>query len=75
MRRLLIFLITCYKACLSPFMGAHCRFYPSCSCYMQEAIETHGAAKGSYLGLLRLARCHPWHDGGDDPVPPNSNQP
>lgn len=75
MRRLLIFLITCYKACLSPFMGAHCRFYPSCSCYMQEAIETHGAAKGSYLGLLRLARCHPWHDGGDDPVPPSSNQP
>ena len=75
MRRLLIFLITCYKACLSPFMGAHCRFYPSCSSYMQEAIETHGAAKGSYLGLLRLARCHPWHDGGDDPVPPSSNQP
>ena len=75
MRRLLIFLIACYKACLSPFMGAHCRFYPSCSSYMQEAIEIHGAAKGSYLGLLRLARCHPWHDGGDDPVPPSSNQP
>ena len=75
MRRLLIFLIACYKACLSPFMGANCRFYPSCSCYMQEAIETHGAAKGSYLGLLRLARCHPWHDGGDDPVPPSLNQP
>lgn len=70
MRRLLIFLISCYKTCLSPFMGDNCRFYPSCSSYAQEAIEAHGVIKGSYLALLRVARCHPWHEGGEDPVPP-----
>ena len=74
MRRLLIFLISCYKACLSPFMGNNCRFYPSCSSYAQEAIASHGAIKGSYLALLRVTRCHPWHEGGEDPVPPNTHQ-
>ena len=73
MRRLLIFFIACYRACLSPFMGDNCRFYPSCSCYAQEAIATHGAMKGSYLSLLRVGRCHPWHEGGVDPVPPHSH--
>jgi len=73
MRRLLIFLISCYKACLSPFMGNNCRFFPSCSTYAQEAIATHGALKGSYLALLRVTRCHPWHEGGEDPVPPCSH--
>ena len=73
MRRLLILLISCYKACLSPFMGNNCRFYPSCSTYAQEAITAHGAIKGSYLALLRVTRCHPWHEGGEDPVPPCSH--
>jgi uncharacterized protein len=73
MRRLLIFLISCYKACLSPFMGNNCRFFPSCSTYAQEAIAAHGALKGSYLALLRVTRCHPWHEGGEDPVPPCSH--
>jgi len=73
MRRLLIFLISCYKACLSPFMGNNCRFFPNCSTYAQEAIATHGALKGSYLALLRVTRCHPWHEGGEDPVPPCSH--
>ena len=73
MRRLLTFLITCYKACLSPYMGNNCRFYPSCSTYAQEAITAHGAIKGSYLALLRVTRCHPWHEGGEDPVPPCSH--
>lgn len=73
MRRFLIFLITCYKTCLSPFMGNNCRFYPSCSCYAQEAIETHGVGRGSLLALRRIARCHPWHEGGVDPVPPCSH--
>jgi len=73
MRRLLTFLITCYKACLSPYMGNNCRFYPSCSTYAQDAIVVHGAIKGSYLALLRVARCHPWHEGGEDPVPPCSH--
>jgi putative membrane protein insertion efficiency factor len=69
MRRILIFLISCYKAMLSPFMGNNCRFYPSCSSYAIEAIENHGAIKGSYLALRRLSKCHPWHEGGVDPVP------
>ena len=69
MRRILIFLISCYKAVLSPFMGNNCRFYPSCSSYAIEAIESHGAIKGSYLALKRLSKCHPWHEGGIDPVP------
>jgi putative membrane protein insertion efficiency factor len=70
MRRLLIFLIACYRTCLSPFLGNNCRFYPSCSSYAQDAIETHGAIKGSGLALRRLSKCHPWHEGGVDPVPP-----
>ena len=74
MRRLLIFLISCYKACLSPFMGNNCRFYPSCSSYAQEAIDTHGAMKGSHLTLLRVTKCHPWHEGGEDPVPPSPHR-
>ncbi|MDG2047881.1 MAG: membrane protein insertion efficiency factor YidD [Halioglobus sp.] len=74
MRRLLIFLISCYQACLSPFIGNHCRFHPTCSSYAQEAINRHGVFKGSYLAVLRLARCHPWHEGGEDPVPPSTHQ-
>ena len=70
MRRLLIFLITCYQACLSPFLGNNCRFYPNCSSYAQDAINTHGVIRGSYLALRRLGKCHPWHAGGIDPVPP-----
>ena len=70
MRRLLIFLITCYKTCLSPFMGNNCRFYPSCSCYAYEAIEQHGFLRGGWLTARRLGRCHPWNPGGFDPVPP-----
>lgn len=70
MRRLALFLIDCYKLLLSPFVGQHCRFYPSCSSYAREAIEIHGVIKGSWLALRRLSRCHPWHEGGVDPVPP-----
>jgi putative membrane protein insertion efficiency factor len=73
MRRFVIFLISCYRTCVSPFLGQHCRFYPTCSSYAQEAIATHGVIKGSYLSLRRLSRCHPWHDGGVDPVPPRSH--
>ena len=73
MRRLLIFIISCYKACLSPFMGNNCRFYPSCSTYAQEAIAVHGVVKGLYLAISRVARCHPWHEGGEDLVPPCSH--
>lgn len=69
MRRILIFLLSCYKTLLSPFLGNHCRFYPSCASYAMEAIEIHGVFKGSYLAIRRLSKCHPWHEGGADPVP------
>lgn len=70
MQRLLILLIGVYRYALSPFLGNNCRFYPSCSCYAQEAIASHGAIRGTWLTARRLSRCHPWHEGGVDPVPP-----
>jgi putative membrane protein insertion efficiency factor len=70
MKKILIFLIKLYQWCLSPFFGGQCRFYPSCSAYATEAIDTHGALRGTWLAIARLLRCHPWHPGGVDPVPP-----
>lgn len=69
MQRILILLIKGYRAILSPIMGNQCRYYPTCSCYTEEAIKRHGALRGSWLGLRRIVRCHPWHEGGIDPVP------
>jgi len=69
MKSLLTIIIRLYRYCLSPWMGQHCRFHPSCSCYAEEAIETHGALSGSWMAMKRLSRCHPWHEGGYDPVP------
>lgn len=69
MKALLLLLIDAYRAALSPLLGGHCRFIPSCSVYAQEAIERHGARHGARLALGRLARCHPFHAGGFDPVP------
>lgn len=65
----LISLITVYQRTFSALMGTRCRFYPSCSHYTKEAIEMHGCAQGTYLGVRRILRCHPWHEGGYDPVP------
>jgi putative membrane protein insertion efficiency factor len=67
--RLLVFLIKMYRYCLSPLLGPNCRFFPTCSNYAAEAIGKHGAGRGSWLALKRIARCHPWHPGGYDPVP------
>lgn len=69
MRRLLITLIKGYRLLLSPWLGASCRFEPTCSAYAIEALERHGAGAGSYLTLRRMLRCNPWCDGGCDPVP------
>jgi uncharacterized protein len=59
-----------YQLALSPLIGPACRFYPSCSQYALEAVERFGVLRGGYLAMRRLARCHPWHPGGYDPVPP-----
>jgi putative membrane protein insertion efficiency factor len=67
--RLLLLALEAYRALLSPLLGGHCRFWPSCSVYAQEAIEKHGAWRGVRLTLLRLARCQPFARGGIDPVP------
>lgn len=67
--RCLMGLVKVYRLMLSPALGSSCRFEPTCSLYALQALDTHGAAKGSYLTLKRLGRCHPWCDGGLDPVP------
>jgi putative membrane protein insertion efficiency factor len=65
----MLWLIRGYQLLLSPWLGGHCRFYPSCSCYAHDAIERHGAWRGAWLALRRLLRCHPLNAGGYDPVP------
>ena len=69
MRRILMGIIRVYQWTLSPLLGPRCRFHPSCSCYTHEAIARHGAIRGLWLGVRRLLRCHPFVEGGYDPVP------
>jgi putative membrane protein insertion efficiency factor len=69
MRFMLIVVIKFYKTFISPVLGDNCRFYPSCSTYSMEALKLHGVVAGSYLTLRRLLKCHPFHEGGIDPVP------
>ncbi len=70
MRHLIVWLIRAYQLLISPLLGARCRFHPSCSQYALEAVSEHGSLRGGALALRRLARCHPFHPGGYDPVPP-----
>jgi len=69
MRRIVMGLIWLYRTCLSPFLGSNCRYYPSCSAYAHEAVDRHGVVRGGWLATRRILRCHPWHEGGFDPVP------
>lgn len=69
MRRLAALVIRAYQVGISPFLGASCRFHPTCSEYAREAILKHGLFFGAFLAVRRVARCHPWHPGGLDPVP------
>ncbi|MBW2274033.1 MAG: membrane protein insertion efficiency factor YidD [Deltaproteobacteria bacterium] len=66
--KLLLALLAAYRTIVSPLLGPHCRFEPSCSRYASEAIRKRGAVRGSWLALRRLLRCHPLHEGGLDPV-------
>lgn len=69
MRAIVAALIRIYQWTVSPLLGPRCRFYPSCSNYALEAVGRFGALRGGWLAARRLARCHPWHPGGYDPVP------
>ena len=69
-RWLLIKLVRGYQYFLSPWVGSNCRFNPTCSNYAIQSLQEHGALKGSWLAIKRIGRCHPWADGGNDPVPP-----
>ena len=65
----ILILIRIYQVAISPLLGSNCRYHPTCSHYAYEAIEKYGVIKGGWLGFKRILRCHPWQDGGYDPVP------
>ena len=69
LQHVLLALVRLYQLTLSPMIGGQCRFYPTCSHYAIEALEAHGLVKGLWLAIRRIGRCHPWHEGGVDPVP------
>ena len=68
-RAILVQAIRLYQVAVSPWLGNHCRFYPSCSVYARQALETHGCCRGIWLAARRLLKCHPFHPGGVDRVP------
>jgi uncharacterized protein len=68
MRQVILLTLRIYKRWISPLLPSACRFHPTCSEYMMQAVETHGVLRGVWKGLRRLSRCHPFHEGGFDPV-------
>ncbi|CAM3356806.1 membrane protein insertion efficiency factor YidD [Nosocomiicoccus ampullae] len=74
MKKLILKMIRFYQRYISPMSPPTCRFYPTCSQYAIEAVEEHGAIKGSYLATRRILKCHPFHEGGFDPVPPKKRK-
>ncbi|EEG31640.1 conserved hypothetical protein YidD [[Clostridium] methylpentosum DSM 5476] len=74
MKKILMGIIRFYQKAISPLFPPTCRFYPTCSQYAFEAISVHGALKGSYLAIRRILKCHPFHKGGIDPVPPKKER-
>lgn len=73
-KKMMIMLIRFYQKCISPLLPNVCRYTPSCSQYFIEALQVHGVIKGSWLGIKRLLRCHPWGGSGYDPVPEKQNK-
>ncbi|MBG08047.1 MAG: membrane protein insertion efficiency factor YidD [Halobacteriovoraceae bacterium] len=69
MKRLFIFIIRAYQVCISPVLGANCRFIPTCSCYSHECFQKFSFFKAIWYSLFRILKCHPFHRGGVDPVP------
>ena len=69
MQQIAVFIIKGYRYLISPLLGNHCRYYPSCSSYALTALQRFGFFRGGYLSVKRLSRCHPWHEGGVDMVP------
>jgi putative membrane protein insertion efficiency factor len=69
MRRVVLLPIRFYQYAISPFMAPHCRYHPTCSEYTAEAVTRYGALRGLWMGVRRVSRCHPWAEGGYDPVP------
>lgn len=74
MKKIFINIIKFYQRFISPLKPPTCRFYPTCSSYSIEAIEVHGALKGSWMAIKRISKCHPMHPGGFDPVPPRKQK-
>lgn len=72
MRTVLIWLLRAYRFAISPLYGQVCKYHPTCSAYALEAVETHGAVRGTVMAVRRVLRCHPWSSGGYDPVPPST---
>ncbi|MFU8859825.1 MAG: membrane protein insertion efficiency factor YidD [Cyclonatronaceae bacterium] len=69
MKHILIFFVRVYQLMISPYLPPSCRYNPTCSTYTIDALRTHGALKGGWLAVKRVGRCHPWSEGGYDPVP------